>query len=775
MTSSKKIEPTTAPLKLVHIDLQTDLRGHPNYHFALITVDNYLSYVYVKLLLAKLEALQALKDWVTAAKCATGEKSMKLRSNNGGEWYNLLAMQWEREIGFKWQQTVPHTSVQNGKAEQTIRLVQEQTRAMMFQQAVPKELWPYAVLAAAHTINLTPSITGKIPYGEFYKRTAHGLAQQLRVFGCLAWVHLPKKDHVGKYGVRAIPAIMAGYDEERKGWRFYTPDHSPSIQWSNSATFHKQKGWHQRRQVKSPKITGVEHLMIEDNEHMYDDTEEPPELEFETTLEPDIDVPVINKQSAENKENTESKEEEVEYLLGELCTANGNTERLLRKVFVVKGAEKLLGSAQSAMLNLTPTLKEAFNGNNAQQWHEAIRKELEGLEAMGTWEIVDKPEGANLVDSRIVLRLKLDADGVPIRHKARLVARGFTQRKGINFEEMFAPVAPVSAIRGLLALAVKCNWETHQLDITQAYLNLTLKHVIYMKPPNGSNVPKGKVHLVKKGLYGSKQSGREWHLEFDKFLCSSNFHQVDCALCVYTGETGDNFAIVVIYIDNTLIIAPKLEAVNKIKQEIKQQWKMEDGQEVSHFLGIKLTRDHQAKTLNMEQSAYIKQILDEHLDKRQRKSSIALQDIPVPTKVASPAERKAYPQIVGKLLLLANSTQPNISQAVGVLAQYMTQPSKEHFDAAQKVLHYLNQMQDICLRYGARKGEEQLLAHSNANWASNLTTQRKSSSGLAVFVHGSLVAWKSALQCCTALSAVEAEFVAATEVSAVACQRSEFP
>ncbi|SNX85305.1 related to retrotransposon protein [Melanopsichium pennsylvanicum] len=765
MTSSKKIEPTTAPLELVHIDLLTDLRGHPNYHFALVAVDDYSSYVYVKPLLAKSEALQALKDWVTAAERATGQKLMKLRSDNGGEWFNLSAIQWEREIGFKWQQTVPHTSVQNGKAERTIRSVQEQTRAMMFQRAVPKELWPYAVLAAAHTINLTPSITGKIPYEEFYKRTAHGLAQQLRVFGCLAWVHLPKKDHVGKYGVRAIPGIMAGYDEERKGWRFYTPDHSPSIRWSNSATFHEQKGWHQRRQVESPKITGVEHLTIEDDEHTYDDTEEPPELEFETTSEPDIDVPVINTQSAENEENTEHEEEEVEYLLGELYTANGNTERLLRKVFVAKGAEKLLGSAQSATLNLTPTLKEAFNGDDAQQWHEAIRKELEGLEAMGTWEIVDKPEGANLVDSRIILRLKLDADGIPIRHKARLVARGFTQREGIDFEETFAPVAPVSAIRGLLALAVERDWETHQLDITQAYLNSTLKHVIYMKPPNGSNVPEGKVYLVKKGLYGLKQSGREWHLEFDKFLRSSNFHRVDCAPCVYTRGTGDNFAIVVIYVDDTLIIAPKLEAVNKIKQEIKQRWKMEDGQEVSHFLGIKLTRDRQAKTLDMEQSAYIKQILEEHLDKRRRKSSVPLQDIPVPTTVASPAERKAYPQIVGKLLWLANGTRPDISQAVSVLARYMTRPSKEHFDAAQKVLHYLDQTQDICLRYGSRKEEEQLLAHSDANWASNPTTQRKSSSGSAVFVHGNLVAWKSALQRCTALSAVEAEFVAATEAA----------
>ncbi|KAJ1575250.1 hypothetical protein NDA11_004617 [Ustilago hordei] len=145
-------------------------------------------------------------------------------------------------------------------------------------------------------------------------------------------------------------------------------------------------------------------------------------------------------------------------------------------------------------MNLTPTLKEALASDDAQQWQEAIRKELDGLEAMGTWEIVDVPPNTRLVDSKIVLRLKLDADGIPVRHKARLVARGFTQREGIDFEETFAPVAPLSAIRALLSLAVERNWEVHQLDITMAYLNSTLNHVIYMKPPEGAKVPKGKAY-----------------------------------------------------------------------------------------------------------------------------------------------------------------------------------------------------------------------------------------------------------------------------------------
>ncbi|KAJ1570498.1 hypothetical protein NDA11_000240 [Ustilago hordei] len=701
MTSSKT-ERAQAPLELVHIDLMTDLKGHPNYHHALIVVDDSSSYVYVKPLLSKAEAFPALKAWIKTAEIATDHTLKCIRSDNGTEWSSFGAEEWKREAGFRWQKTTPYVSAQNGRAERMIRSLQEKMRAMLVQRSVPKELWPYAIMAAGHTLNLTPSTeANRVPYEDFYRKSAHGLAKQLRVFGCLAWVHLPRER------------------SRRKA----------------QPTFHEAKGWHDRPSVQSPLQFGFESLEAEGTRPEADSDK--PELEVEVL---DMEDPLPEPHTAPPTDPTDDNRSELDV-------------------------EEMIGEAHTAALNLTPTLKEALAGDDAQQWQEAIRKELDGLEAMGTWEIVDVPPNTRLVDSKIVLRLKLDADGIPVRHKARLVARGFTQREGIDFEETFAPVAPLSAIRALLSLAVERNWEIHQLDITMAYLNSTLNHVIYMKPPEGAKVPTGKAYRVIKGLYGLKQSGREWNMEFDKFLRRSNFHRLDCAPCIYTRGEGDNFAIVVIYVDDTLIIAPTLETVRRIKEEIGQRWRMEDGGNVSHFLGIKITRNREAKTMDLEQTSYVKQLLDEHLDKRRRKSSVPLQDIPVPETAASMAERKEYPQIVGKLLWLSNGTRPDISQAVGVLARYMTQPSKEHYNAAQKVLQYLDHTRDTHLQYGSDKQQDFLTAHSDANWASDATAQRKSSSGSAVFVCGNLVAWKSALQRCTALSAVEAEFVAATEAA----------
>ncbi|UTT96568.1 hypothetical protein NDA17_005593 [Ustilago hordei] len=711
--SQSESERMEAPLELVHIDLMTDFKGHANYHYALVAVDNFSSLIYVEPLCTKSAALTALRRWIARMERATGRKLKTLRSNNGGEWCSIAAEDWQTQEGFKWQKSILGISVQNGWAERAIRSVQEKMRLMLIGRACPRELWPYAITAAAHVMNLTPSATKTIPHEAFYGTTTHKLAQQLRVFRCLAWVHVQQKDQQGKYGARAKPAIMIGYDDEHKAWKFCNLDQPASIQWSNSATFHEDKGWSDRQQeAVRPVVT--------------------------TEVEEEGVTPAIVEEETKSEAAVE-----------DLLPAEDST----------------VGAANTAILNLDPTLGEAMDGEDAQLWKEAIRKELEGLEAMGTWEVVHQPPGVPLVDSKVVLRLKLDADGVPVKHKARLVARGFTQREGIDYQETFSPVAPLGAIRAILALAVQNNWEVHALDITMAYLNSTLKEAIYMKLPEGSGVAPSKVYKVIKGLYGLKQSGREWNQEFDRSLRHMGFFQVECAPCIYTKGQGEDMAIVVIYVDDTLVIAPWLEMVLKVKKQIGQRWKMEDSGEVSHFLGIKISRDRAMHTMTIGQSGYIDQVLAKHLDKCTKPTMVPMQSIPEGTLVASAAQQKEYPVIVGKLLWVANSTWPDLSLTVGVLARHMREPSQEHYQAAQRVLRYLESTRQVGLVYRASESQEPLVAHSDANWASDATIQRRSTSGSVALVYGNPVAWKSVTQKCVSLSAVEAEFIAAMEAT----------
>ncbi|SPC63918.1 uncharacterized protein UHOD_11377 [Ustilago sp. UG-2017b] len=340
----------------------------------------------------KAKAFPALKAWIKAAEIATDHTLKCIHSDNGTEWSSFEAEEWKREAGFRWQKTTPYVSAQNGRAECMIRSLQEKMHAMLVQRSVSKELWPYAVMAAGHTLNLTPSVeANRIPYEDFHCKSAHGLAKQLCVFGCLAWVHLPKKDHAGKHGVRAIPGIMVGYDDEHKGWKFFTPGHTPSIRWSNSATFHEAKGWHDQPSVQSPLQFGFESLEAEGTR---------PETDSD---EPELEVEVLDMEDPLPKIHTVLPADPTDDNISEL------------------DVEEMIGEAHTAALNLTPTLKEALASDDAQQWQEAICKELDRLEAMGTWEIMDVPPNTGLVDSKIILRLKLDADGIPVQHKARLV------------------------------------------------------------------------------------------------------------------------------------------------------------------------------------------------------------------------------------------------------------------------------------------------------------------------------------------------------------------
>ncbi|KAJ1032167.1 hypothetical protein NDA18_001663 [Ustilago nuda] len=443
-----------------------DFKGHANYHYALVAVDDFSSLIYMEPLCTKSAALTALRRWIARMERAMDRKLKTLRSDNGGEWCSIAAEDWQTQEGFKWQKSVLGISVQNGQAERVIRSVQEKMRSMLIGRACPRELWPYAITAVAHVMNLTPSATKTIPHEAFYGTTVHKLAQQLRVFGCLAWVHVQRKDQQGKHGARAKLAIMIGYDDEHKAWKFCDPDQPVSIQWRNSATFHEDKGWNDCQQEAVRPVATTE------------DEEEG-----------------ITPATAEEETRSEAAVEDL-----------------------LPAIDSTIGAANTAVLNLDPTLGEAMDGEDAHLWKEAIRKELEGLKAMGTWEVVHHLPGVPLVDSKVMLWLKLDADSVPVKHKARLVARGFTQREGIDYQETFSLVAPLRVIRAILALAVQNNWEVHALDITMAYLNSTLKEAIYMKPPEGAGVVPGQVYKVVKGLYGLKQSGREWNQEFDRSL-----------------------------------------------------------------------------------------------------------------------------------------------------------------------------------------------------------------------------------------------------------------
>lgn len=210
------------------------------------------------------------------------------------------------------------------------------------------------------------------------------------------------------------------------------------------------------------------------------------------------------------------------------------------------------------------SVRDALNGENELEWKHAIKTEITNLIRNNTFKIVERPENKKVVDSRIVLTNKFKADGSLEKRKARVVARGFAQRPGIDFYETFAPVARLETIRLLLALAVRMNMTVEQVDVTGAYLNGNLREEIFMEMPDQlknclqeiaedrketTQIKETARNLLKqinrnndgvcrltKAIYGLRQAGRQWHEKLSLKLKSLGLQATVADPCLYHGK-----------------------------------------------------------------------------------------------------------------------------------------------------------------------------------------------------------------------------------------------
>lgn len=206
-----------------------------------------------------------------------------------------------------------------------------------------------------------------------------------------------------------------------------------------------------------------------------------------------------------------------------------------------------------------------------EKWKAAIQSELDTLEASGTWELVPRPKERQVVKCKWVFHKKYDENGDLEKYKARLVACGYSQVEGTDYKETFSPVVKLKSIRTLLAIAVERNWKIHQVDITAAYLNGTLKEAVYMEQPQPfGDCKKDEVCLLKKSLYGLRQSGKEWNLTLDKLLKLQGMTRSKADPCVYVSK--ERRLIVGVYVDGLLVIAEGEEEIADFKSCLGQEF-----------------------------------------------------------------------------------------------------------------------------------------------------------------------------------------------------------
>jgi hypothetical protein len=206
---------------------------------------------------------------------------------------------------------------------------------------------------------------------------------------------------------------------------------------------------------------------------------------------------------------------------------------------------------------------------DAVKWLTACEDEMCTWKNLDVYNIVPQLKGQKVVGSKWVFHVKHSPDGSIQKYKARVIAQGFTQVEGIDFDQTFAPVTKFSSLHTVFALAAKHDLEVYQMDIKAAYLNAHLKEEIYMKAPPGFDIPNGHILRLKKGIYSTKQGGRIWYIDFSGTLSDLGYMCMEADHAVFVCKTSGFPNIITTYMDNMGLISESLERINQDKEALR--------------------------------------------------------------------------------------------------------------------------------------------------------------------------------------------------------------
>ena len=431
-------------------------------------------------------------------------------------------------------------------------------------------------------------------------------------------------------------------------------------------------------------------------------------------------------------------------------------------------AEALTDSPDDGIIE-PRTLKEALSGPQADHWRQAVDEEYASLVGMGTWTVGKTPYGVKPLGVKWVFKLKRDAQGNIARYKARLVAQGFSQVKGINYEETFAPVSKHSTLRTLLAVAAHKDMHIIQMDIKTAFLNGDIDEEIYIRQPEGKEMEGGGLSCrLHKALYGLKQAPRKWFEKLNGFLISLGFKASHSDPTCYIGKKDGELIYLLTYVDDLMLFGTSLSALHCIRDKILAQFTSSCEEAPTRFLGIEIHRDMEAGTIKINQRRMILDMAVRHGQDQARATYTPLAPGTALIKLTDTSGYAQYPlaEVVGELMHVGVCTRPDIMYAVGMLARHSATPDSTHWHAAMHVIRYLKTTADQGLTYcrGQPSVPFAVSAQCDSDYAGDLGT-RRSTTGFLLKTGGAAITWSSRLQPTVAVSTAEAEYQAAAAVT----------
>nr|GEV31183.1 ribonuclease H-like domain-containing protein [Tanacetum cinerariifolium] len=364
-----------------------------------------------------------------------------------------------------------------------------------------------------------------------------------------------------------------------------------------------------------------------------------------------------------------------------------------------------------------------------------------------TWEITDLLKGRKSIGCKWIYKIKYKSNGEIKRYKARLVAKSFCQREGIDYDETCSHVVKMSTIRSLIVVAVKNNWPLFELDVNNAFLYGELEEDVYMKIPEGyvSESNENKVCRLKKSLYGLKQAPRKWNEKLVGVLSKCEFTQSLNDHLLFVKSSKDSFIALLVYVDDIIISGNDLNEINMFKGFPSSKFQIKDLGKLKYFLGIEVLESD--KAICLSQRKYCIELLHEFGMLGCRPTSVPVEPNTVLNFKASVDDSTleniaGYQKLVGKIIYLTH-TRPDIAYSVHCLSQHMHAPLKPHLQASLNVLRYLkgSPCKGLMYDHTSVSAIDVMVAYVDSDWAKCPKT-KKFISDYCVFLNGCLISWK---------------------------------
>jgi hypothetical protein len=422
-------------------------------------------------------------------------------------------------------------------------------------------------------------------------------------------------------------------------------------------------------------------------------------------------------------------------------------------------------------------------GEEADLWRQALEEEFSAIKKMGVYKLIPRaavPAGQHILKGKPVFKRKRDETGAICRYKARWVAKGFLQVFGVDFDKTTSPTARLETICVLLHTCAALDLDLRQFDVKSAFLHGKLNDPLYMEQPAGfeeEGFPgKDHVWLLMKGLYSIKQGGRVWNEEMNRAMKGWQFHRVNVEYCLYRRQTNAGFVLAAVHVDDFLSVASTPAMNDEFESLLRSRWEItvSDG---THILGIHVVRDHERRQVHLSQTAAINKAMKEFRQQNSRPVSMPMESGLRLSRSQEPQSEEEkhemaglrYRELVGSLVYFACATRPDIAYAVTKVSAFVNNPGRAHYDAAVRILRYLNHTRLYVLTLGSGTPHNgtltpaeavRLVGMTDSDFA-NCVDARRSVSGYCFALGSGAVSWSSRKQDIVTTSTCEAEYVAA--------------